>query len=161
MNHIPNKAVVVFLSSSGLGGEEVWPKGCRAVALKALLLCRQAPLVLFHFHFISLNLIFLSIRGKSSSFITSISYLRFYLRSSWHSVSAHPSLLLDSHTENWGFPHWALPLREYTIWRCPTSHAPLLWKCLSHRNGLQQSPAITEWTGVDPSPKLDQSTSLS
>lgn len=98
--------LLFFLSSSGLGGEEVWPKGCRAVALKALLLCRQVPLVLFHFHFISLNPIFLSIRGKSSSFIKSISYLRSYLGSSWHSVSAHPSLLLDtlrtedSHTES-------------------------------------------------------------
>lgn len=83
MNYIPIRRLLVhFLSYSELGGEEVWPKGCRAVVLKALLLGSQVTLVLFRFHFISLNLIFLSIGGKSSSFIASISYLGFYLGSS-------------------------------------------------------------------------------
>ena len=42
--------------------EEVWPKSCRSVAIKGLLLYSQVALCTF-FNFISLNLIFLIVRS--------------------------------------------------------------------------------------------------
>ena len=43
--------------------EEVWPKSCRCVAIKGLLLYSQVALYTF-FNFISLNLIFLIVRRE-------------------------------------------------------------------------------------------------